>query len=119
MRLHHLALRTRHLDRLEAFYVGLLGLPVRSRSERGVWLDAGGTILMLEHAEVGESEPSAGSKELVCFAIAPSERAAWEEALHRAGVPVEGTTQFTMYFRDPEGRRVGLSHHPDPPISPA
>ena len=112
MRLHHLALRTRHLDRLEAFYVGLLGLPVLSRSERGVWLDAGGTILMLEHAAEGEPTPSPESMELFCFAITAADRAAREQALGRAGVPLEGATQFTLYFRDPEGRRVGLSHEP-------
>lgn len=119
MRLHHVALRTRDLDRLEAFYVGLLGLAVLSRSERGVWLDAGGTILMLEHAAEGEPSPSPRSNELLCFAITAADRPAWERALDRAGVTVEGTTRFTMYFRDPEGRRLGLSHHPDPPISPA
>ncbi|CAN5299406.1 N/A [soil metagenome] len=119
MRLHHLALRTRALDRLEAFYVGLLGLTVISRSARGVWLEAGGTIVMLENADTTEPAPDASSMELVCFAIAPNDRAARERALENAAVALESATEFTLYFRDPDGRRVGLSHHPDPPISRA
>lgn len=119
MRLHHLALRTSDLPRLERFYVGLLALPVRSRTERSLWLDASGTILMLERAEPSEPLPDPRSLELVCFAIPAQDRRRWEDTLAAAGIPIEGSTQFTMYFRDPDGRRVGLSHHPDAPISPA
>ena len=119
MRLHHLALRTRDLERLERFYVELLGLAITKRSPRSLWLDAGGTIVMLEQADSGEPDPSSTSMELTCFAIAPADRATWSARLAAAGVAVEGTTQFTMYFRDPDGRRVALSHHPDAPISPA
>lgn len=118
MRLHHLALRTRDLPRLEAFYAGLLALPAVRRGERSVWLDAAGTIVMLEIADEGEVLASP-TLELVCFAISPGERAGWEERLRRAGIAIEATTGFTMYFRDPDGRRVALSHYPDPPNFPA
>ena len=51
MRIHHLALRTRELDRLERFYTGVLKLPVvrRDAGRGSVWLDAGGTIGMGYH----------------------------------------------------------------------
>jgi hypothetical protein len=29
-------------------------------------------------------------------------------------VVVEHETDFTLYFRDPDGRRVAVSHYPDP-----
>ncbi len=114
MRVHHLALRTKDLPRLEHFYVGGLGLAVIRRQEdgRGVWLDAGGTIVMLERRDEDEPAPPAGSKELVAFAVAPETRASCTERLTRAGVAVEASTEFTLYVRDPDGRRVGLSSYP-------
>jgi catechol 2,3-dioxygenase-like lactoylglutathione lyase family enzyme len=119
MRLHHLALRTRDLAALERFYAGVLGLAVTQRTERSTWLDAAGTIVMLERATDDEPVPAPGSLELTCFAITPAERAAAAERLAAAGVAIEAETEFTMYFRDPDGRRVGVSHHPATRISPA
>jgi catechol 2,3-dioxygenase-like lactoylglutathione lyase family enzyme len=50
--IHHLALRTADLDRLERFYVGVLGLaPARRDAARGsIWLRTGASVLMLERA---------------------------------------------------------------------
>jgi catechol 2,3-dioxygenase-like lactoylglutathione lyase family enzyme len=114
MRVHHIALRTRDLARLERFYVGVLGLlPTRRQDDRSVWLDAGGTILMLERAETGEPATPAGSYELVAFGLTRDEHASATERLAAAGVAVEARTASTLYFRDPDGRRVGLSAWPD------
>mgnify|MGYP005856920009 CR=1 FL=1 len=114
MRIHHVALRTEDLPRLEAFYVEVLGLEVvRRQGDRSVWLDAGGTLLMLERRAEGEPPVAAGSMELLAFALEAG-RGAPEEALARAGVPVEARTASTLYFRDPDGRRLGLSAYPDP-----
>lgn len=118
MRVHHLAFRTRDLARLEAFYATLLGLPVARRSERSVWLDAEGTLVMLELAAEGEPEVPAGSMEIAVFEVAPEERVARVERLRAGGFPVEAETEFTSYLRDPDGRRVGLSHYPRPRSAP-
>ncbi len=113
MRLHHLALRTPDLVRLRAFYEGVLGLPVvRETPPRSVWLEAGGAVVMLEASEPGEPGIPSLSREFVAFAIEPGARAAWEARLARAGVAVEARTDHTLYFRDPDGRRVGVSSHP-------
>jgi catechol 2,3-dioxygenase-like lactoylglutathione lyase family enzyme len=115
MRLHHLAFRTRDLARLERFYVEGLGLAVVRRQEaRSVWLDADGALLMLELSEVDEPSPALGTKELVAFAVAADSRALYTERLTRAGVRVEASTDFTLYVRDPDGRRIGLSSYPAP-----
>ena len=74
MRVHHLAFRTRDLERLEAFYATLLGLPVARRSERSVWLDAEGTLVMLELAGDDEPDVPRGSMEIAVFEVAPEER---------------------------------------------
>lgn len=103
-------MRTLDLPRLESFYAGLLGLRIVRRDEtRGsVWLDAGGTVLMLERAEAGEPRVPPESKELLAFALDdPGARDAW-----RSRVSVEAETEHTLYFRDPDGRRVALSTYP-------
>jgi catechol 2,3-dioxygenase-like lactoylglutathione lyase family enzyme len=111
VRLHHVALRVADVERSLAFYAGLLGLREVRRSEeagalRSVWLEAGGTVLMLERALAG-SGPASGSGHLLAFAV--EDLAAWERRLAEAGVGVDGRTRFTIYARDPDGHRVGLT----------
>jgi glyoxylase I family protein len=112
MRVHHLAFRTRDLTRLERFYTDALGLSiVRRDGDRSVWLRAGGTLLMLERAEEGEPDVPPESKELVAFGIEAPDVERWRRVLEASGIAIEGETAFTLYFRDPDGRRVGLSHY--------
>jgi catechol-2,3-dioxygenase len=101
-------MRTQDLPRLEAFYVGVLGLDELRRDDgRGsVWLEAGGTVLMLERAAPDEPCVPEGSKELLAFAIDAGARDAF-----RAKVAVEAETEHTLYFRDPDGRRVAVSSY--------
>lgn len=107
--IHHLAFRTADLDRLERFYVDVLGLAVVRRSARSLWLDAEGTILMLERAEPDEPAIASGSMELVAFGAS----GAMQERLAAAGVPIEDRTSYSLYFRDPDGRRLGISSYPE------
>ena len=104
-------MRTRDLARLEAFYSGLLGLPVLRRADGRVWLDAESTIVMLELAEPSEPEIPANCKEFVAFAISANERQRWRNAIEQSGWVIEAETPHTLYFRDPDGRRVGLSSY--------
>ena len=78
MRFHHVAFRTFDLERLEAFYERVLGLPVIQRRPGSVWLDCAGTVLMLESAKTGEPPLAPGSLDLVAFTIDEAERAAME-----------------------------------------
>jgi glyoxylase I family protein len=118
---HHIALLVRDLLRVEAFYRDVLGLPVLRRwpaadgkGERSVWLDSGGgSFLALERTTADERSREGPGWHFVALAIAGAERATWERRLADAGVSVEHRTAFTLYVRDPEGNRVGLSHWPD------
>ena len=102
-----MALRTANLAALERFYRDVLGFAVLRRDDtRGsVWLDAGGCVLMLERAETGEPPIPRTSMELVAFAV--DDKETW-----RARVDVEAETAHTLYFRDPDGRRVAVSSYP-------
>lgn len=111
--IHHVALRTRDLPRLVSFYTTLLQLPVaRETPALSVWLRAGGAVVMIERASPDEPAVPAGSMELVAFAVSAEGRAAVVARLAEAGVPVEAETAYTTYFRDPDGRRVGVSTYP-------
>ncbi len=100
-------MRTRDTARLERFYAGLLGLPVVKRDAvRGsVWLDAEGAVLMIEPASPEEPAIDPATRELVAFAVARIDE--W-----RPRVSVEAETAHTLYFRDPDGRRVAVSDYP-------
>ncbi|HEU4537251.1 MAG TPA: VOC family protein, partial [Polyangiaceae bacterium] len=102
-------------------YRDVLGLDERGRQHgdggalRSVWLGVGPVVLMIELAAPDEPLAPAGSLDLVAFAIAPGEREAWRGRLEAAGAPVEAETAHTLYFRDPDGRRVGVSSYPFAP----
>jgi len=124
---HHLAVRCRDLARCEAFYREVLGLAVLRRwqdeagAERSVWLalgeGEGEGFLALERA--GEAGPAAAFHDgraglhLVALRIARADRERWEARLAAAGVVIVHRTRWTLYLQDPEGNRVGLSHHPE------
>jgi catechol 2,3-dioxygenase-like lactoylglutathione lyase family enzyme len=111
LRIHHLALRVSDCERAAAFYAGVLGLPERRRFEeagrlRSIWLTAGGSVLMLERSLRGRG-PEDGSGHLLSLAV--DSLADWEERLRAAGVPIDDRTTHTLYVRDPDGHRVGLT----------
>lgn len=115
MRIHHVALRVADCDRSAAFYSGVLGLPERRRLRdgegvRAIWLETDGAVLMLERTLRGRGE-TAGSGHLLAFAA--DDLAVWERRLQEAGVAVEDRTEFTVYVRDPDGHRVGLTRYGD------
>jgi catechol 2,3-dioxygenase-like lactoylglutathione lyase family enzyme len=128
---HHLAIQVRDLPLVERFYTQTLGLTVLrrwpatdgARVDRSVWLertDGSGEFLALERVGAGEptaaEDPARATRpglHLIALQIKRSSRDDWEERLAAAGVRVESRTAFTLYVRDPEGNRVGLSHWPD------
>ena len=127
--LFHVAVKTPNLEASRRFYVDVLGLSVLRRwpwddgrpGERSVWLSvgAGEEFLALESCEA-ERPPAPfrdphGGLHLVALRILPSERQQWERTLAERGVEVVHRTKWTLYLRDPEGNRIGLSHFPHSP----
>ena len=113
MRIHHLAMRTLKLARLESFYAETLGLPVIQRDgARSVWLRAGDAILMIEQAEASEPPIPAMGMDLVAFAVHVDDVERYRRILIENQIETESETAYTIYFRDPDGRRIGISHFP-------
>lgn len=125
---HHAAILVASLPRAEAFYLELLGLPLLRRFDdeqgrpRSTWVDVGGgSFLAIEKLPAGGSEvrPAACvGHHCLALGIDVEDRRAWIEALTRRGVAIERTTSFSLYFRDPDGALLALSHFPDPATDP-
>ena len=127
---HHLAIQVRDLTASERFYCDTLGLAVLRRwpaadgaGERSIWVDTGdGAFLALEATTAAPRTPDGDAAappypaglHLVALRIEAGDRQAWQERFAHAGVAVYHQTAFTIYVRDPEGNRVGLSHYPVP-----
>lgn len=113
MKVHHIALRTADPEALAAFYTSMLDLPVvRRQLPRSIWLGLEDAVLMIERAEPGEPGVAEGDLHLLALAVDAPTQARLRARLAAAGVPLDGETAFTLYLRDPDGRRVGLSTYP-------
>jgi catechol 2,3-dioxygenase-like lactoylglutathione lyase family enzyme len=113
MRLHHLALRTGDVERTLVFYREMFSLEiVRDARPKSVWLGLGdGSVIMIEARGDAEPPVPAGSFELAAFRVDPAEKSRIREASRARGC-FDGETEHTVYFRDPDGRRLGVSTHP-------
>jgi protein-L-isoaspartate(D-aspartate) O-methyltransferase len=121
---HHLAVQVSDLAAAERFYHGILGLEVIKRwsyedgraGERSLWLRLGPMFIALERCE--EKAPPTGFRDpgarlhLFALRIGARDRKAWEKRLTEAGVEIVHRSRWTLYVRDPDGNRIGLSHHP-------
>jgi catechol-2,3-dioxygenase len=112
-RVHHVALRTHDVTGLSVFYRALAGLEVvRDALPRAVWLGLGpGAVLMIERAEADEPRPTAGGMDFLAFAVSVE---AWQRLRSELSARdvLEAQTDHTLYLRDPDGRRVGVSCYP-------
>ena len=106
----------------EAFYGGLLGLPVIARvAGRHVFFRVGEGVLLVfnpEATEVPSANPAlpvpvhgARGAGHVCFAASREEIAVWRERFAAAGVAVEVEFDWpngarSLYLRDPAGNSV-------------
>lgn len=113
-KIHHVALKAADVTACGKFYSEILGLSLFKEhfyddgSIRSVWFDVGGIILMLE-----KECPSLqrGSECLVAFLIPKSERVEWKNKLIEAGIEITHESEHSIYFSDPEGNRLALSHY--------
>jgi catechol 2,3-dioxygenase-like lactoylglutathione lyase family enzyme len=120
VKLHHVAIQVGDLDAARAFYEGVLGLVVTRTQAHATWVDAGGVIVMLERCR-GAAAADAWASDapgpfVVAFTIDAADRDMWRARLTQAGVTLSHESPFTLYFRDPWGTRLALSHYASPPL---
>ena len=121
---HHLALLVNDLEASEKFYRDILGLEEEKRwfnddgeSLRSLWLRTGeNSRLMLERATTTQSrrDKKASGWHLFALEIEASKRRAWRDYLSAHGIAISGESSFSLYFEDPEGNQIALSHWPHP-----
>jgi glyoxylase I family protein len=122
---HHVAIQARDVETVAAFYRDVLGLPELRRwpDERGglrsIWLACGDGFLAIEATGEGET-PSrlpfrhgAPGLHVFAFRIERGQRSAIESQLSARGIQIEHHTRWSLFLRDPEGNRVGLTHYPE------
>ena len=122
--LHHIALQVYNLEKVAHFYREVLQLPEMTRhfrpdgTLRSIWMKLSGQpeqqgFLAIEQADTPSSITSGpAGYSFLALGIDRDDRRHVEERLRSLGVPVEHASRWTLYFRDPEGNRVGLSHYP-------
>ena len=85
---------------------------------RAVWLGIGTAVIALERVAAAPQPPEWDSPSpglhLVALQIFPYTRQLWREHLALYDVAILYESEWTLYIRDPEGNRVGLSHFPEP-----
>lgn len=110
--LHHLAFRTSDVVGLARFYQDWLGLRVvRDALPHALWLGLlGDAVLMLEAKAPSEPALAEASLELFAVRVSVDARLALRARLLRE-LRLEAETPHTLYFRDPDGRRVGVSSY--------
>jgi catechol 2,3-dioxygenase-like lactoylglutathione lyase family enzyme len=118
--LHHVALGTGDVGRLAQFYRDQLGLREVARHDhadgslRSVWLDLGGSLLMIEATNEGPRNViGVGSGPfLIAIAVLPEQRERVEARLAAASCAIESRSEWTSYARDPDGNRIAVSAYP-------
>jgi catechol 2,3-dioxygenase-like lactoylglutathione lyase family enzyme len=121
--LRHLALNVRALAAMKAFYVNLLGFQVEWEPDLdNVYLTSGRDNLALHRADGPPGPEAGGALDHLGLIVASAELVdAWAAYLEAHGVALDmqPTTHRdgarSCYFRDPDGNRVQIIHHP--PIS--
>jgi catechol 2,3-dioxygenase-like lactoylglutathione lyase family enzyme len=122
--LHHIAVGTRDVAALSAFYCSWLEIRELRRhldaqgELRSIWLNLSGTILMIERAEPRATRPPVSGVGLGPFLLAfranSAERRALVARAAALGVEVEAEGEYTSYLRDPDGNRIAVSEYEVP-----
>jgi catechol 2,3-dioxygenase-like lactoylglutathione lyase family enzyme len=113
MQIHHLAFRSHQLNSTIAFYRDVLGLKsIKTTPGYSIWFELGESILMIERAAPEEPAAALSGERLLALQVTPAELDSLTGRLIKHGYPELSRSEYTRYFRDPEGRKLGFSTYP-------
>jgi catechol 2,3-dioxygenase-like lactoylglutathione lyase family enzyme len=120
--LRHLALNVRRMAEMKAFYVDVLGFQVEWEPDpANVYLTSGRDNLALHEAGPGQASGPGALDHLGLIVASPELVDQWAAFLESRGISLDLRPKThrdgarSCYFRDPDGNRVQIIHHP--PIS--
>jgi catechol 2,3-dioxygenase-like lactoylglutathione lyase family enzyme len=124
--LRHLALNAQRLDEMKRFYVDLLGFAIEWEPDAdNIYLSSGIDNLALHRASGSANAGTAASNgaldHLGLIVRAADDVDRWAAFLEAQGVAIDARPRThrdgarSCYFRDPDGNRIQIIHHP--PIS--
>jgi len=120
--LRHLALNAHRLEEMKRFYVDLLGFAIEWEPDAdNIYLSSGIDNLALHRAaQASDGQPSP-LDHLGLIVRSPDDVDRWAAFLESRGVVIDARPRThrdgarSCYFRDPDGNRIQIIHHP--PIS--
>ena len=116
---HHLAISVCNLETMTRFYNQVLGLPLLKKhflengTPRSAWLSCGSMIVMLELNDRVPSNKNNTRSHLLALTMEIKERDWWKTKLIGEGIVISKESPYSIYFNDPEGNPLALSHYPD------
>lgn len=123
MNIHHIAIKTQNLENLNQFYKKVFNFKEDQRwyddngKIRSIWLNMHSSLLMLEQAQSNPNQTKSDSKyggwHLLSFDIKLDERVNWKNKLNELGISLKQESSYSLFFEDPEGNRLALSHYPN------
>ncbi|PJZ76023.1 VOC family protein [Leptospira neocaledonica] len=110
--IHHIAISTKDPETLRTFYISIPGISFekdhfyQDGRLRSSWLLAGIVRIMIEREEESKA-PHA----LIFSATKKEERVKIDSLFGDSFIE---RTDYTKYFKDPDGNRLGFSSYPEP-----
>lgn len=110
--IHHIAISTQDPETLKKFYITIPGLSFekdhfyQDGKLRSSWFLAGTVRIMIE-----KEEESKAPHALIFSAPKKEERAKIDSLFENSFIE---KTDYTKYFEDPDGNRLGFSSYPEP-----
>jgi catechol 2,3-dioxygenase-like lactoylglutathione lyase family enzyme len=119
--LRHLALNVQRLDEMKTFYVDLLGFAIEWQPDAdNIYLSSGIDNLAF-HRSASHAAGAGALDHLGLIVRTADDVDRWADFLEANGVTIDAKPKThrdgarSCYFRDPDGNRVQIIHHP--PIS--
>jgi len=117
--LRHLALNVRDVERMRAFYVEVMGFGVEwAPDPDNVYLTSGRDNLALHRVEAMGASATGALDHLGVIVGEAGQVDAWAAFLESNGIALDMQPKThrdgarSCYFRDPEGNRIQVIHHP-------